>query len=251
MFLRSFFEKRSSDSPIKKGEMEEKVRLAQEGNQEMRNLLILQSTTFMSQVASKVCKRYIDPAKDDEFCVAMAAFDEAMMQYNKEKGSSFLSFADLVIRRRVIDYIRKQSRHLGQLSLEYSREREEDSSLSPLEIEISLHQYELDHEASLRREEIEHYKEQLMEYNIDLMELPDRSPKHTDSRENAVQVARMLANNTQLRSLFLEKRKLPMKELMKHVSVSRKTIERNRMYIIAIVLLLIEDYQYLHRYLNL
>lgn len=250
MFLRSFFEKRSSYPPIEKGNLEEKVELAQEGNQEVRNLLIQQSTTFMSQVASKVCKRYIDPAEDDEFSVAMAAFDEAIMQFSKEKGSSFLSFADLVIRRRVIDYIRKQARHQGQLSLEYPGEKEEESSLSSLEVVISLQQYEIDHEASLRREEILHYKEQLKEYNIDLMQLPERSPKHTDARQNAVQIARMLVNNTHLRSLFLEKRKLPINELMKHVTVSRKTIERHRMYIVAIALLLIEDYQCLQRYVN-
>ncbi|WP_367758627.1 hypothetical protein [Ammoniphilus sp. 3BR4] len=155
-----------------------------------------------------------------------------------------------MIRRRVIDFIRKQVRHRGQLSYEYSVQGGEKLDLSSLEIQISLQQYELDHEASLRREEIQHYKEKLKEYNIDLMDLADRSPKHADARQNAIQMARMIVDNIQLRSLFLEKRKLPIKELMQHVTVSRKTIERNRMYIIAIVLLLIEDYQYLQCYLN-
>ncbi|MEW9673454.1 RNA polymerase sigma-I factor [Ammoniphilus sp. 3BR4] len=249
MSLRSFLEKRSSHSLLKKGELEKKVKLAQEGNQEVRNMLIRQSATFISQVTSKVCKRYIDPAKDDEFSVALAAFDEAIMQYTKEKGKSFLSFADLVIRRRVIDFIRKQVRHCGQLSLEHSVERVDKSDLSPLEIQMSLQQYKLDREASLRREEIQHYKEKLKEYNIDLMALADRSPKHSDARENAIQTARLIVGNTKLRSLFLEKRKLPINELLKQVTVSRKTIDRNRMYIVAIVLLLIEDYQYLQYYL--
>lgn len=249
MSLRSFLEKRSSHPLLKKGELEKKVKLAQEGNQEVRNMLIRESFTFISQVTSKVCKRYIDPVKDDEFSVALAAFDEAIMRYTKEKGSSFLSFADLVIGRRVIDYIRKQVRHCGQLSLEHSAEGVGKSDLSALEIEMSLKQYKLDHEASLRREEIQHYKEKLKEYSIDLMDLADRSPKHADTRQNAIQTARLIANNTKLRSLFLEKRKLPIKELLNQVTVSRKTIERNRMYIVAIVLLLIDDYQYLQYYL--
>jgi len=251
MFLRFFRDKAFLSPSVQRGELEEKVVLAQKGNQEVRNLLIQQSTTFISQVTSKVCKRFIDPVKDDEFSVAMAAFDEAIMQFTPEKGCSFLSFAKLVIRRRVIDYIRQQARHRGQLSLEYSREREEESSSSLLEVGISLEKYEYDHEASLRREEIQHFREQLKEYNINLMDLPDRSPKHSDARQNAVQIARILADNSHLTSLFLEKRKLPMKELMNHVTVSRKTIERNRMYIIAIVLLLIDDYRYLQGYINL
>ncbi|MEW9672984.1 hypothetical protein [Ammoniphilus sp. 3BR4] len=91
MSLRSFLEKRSSYPLLEKEELEKKVKLAQEGNQEVRNLLIQQSTAFIAQVTYKVCKRYIDSTKDDEFSVALAAFDEAVMQYTKEKGSSFLS----------------------------------------------------------------------------------------------------------------------------------------------------------------
>jgi RNA polymerase sigma factor len=53
-----------------------------------------------------VCKRYIDPKKDDEFSIGLAAFNEAMLTYSAERGSSFLSFAKLVVKRKVIDYIR-------------------------------------------------------------------------------------------------------------------------------------------------
>lgn len=251
MFLSRFLGKHSSHSSAIKIDLEQDLRLAQNGDLDVRNQLISQYTPFISQVASKVCKRFIDPSRDDEFSVALEAFDEAITKYTPGKGSSFLSFADLVIRRRIIDYIRKEVRHRGTLSLEYTLEGEEESDLSPVETQASIQQYQLDYEASLRREEIQHYKENLKEYDIDLMELPELSPKHADARQNAIAVASIVAGDENLRFAFMEKKKLPMKELMKKVEVSRKTVERNRNYIVAIILLLMEDYQYLHSYLQL
>ncbi|MEW9669247.1 RNA polymerase sigma-I factor [Ammoniphilus sp. 3BR4] len=251
MFLTRFLGKRSSQPSAAKIELEEDIRLAQNGDLDVRNQLISNYTPFISQVASKVCKRFIDPSRDDEFSVAMEAFDEAISKYTIGKGSSFLSFADLVIRRRIIDYIRKESRHRGQLSFEHTIDGEEESDLSPVETQASIQRYQLDFEARLRREEIEHYKEKLAEFKIDLMELPEISPKHADARQNAIQVARALVRSERLRSLFTEKKKLPMKELMNEVEVSRKTVERNRNYIVAIILLLMEDYQYLQSYLQI
>ncbi len=250
MFLKTFLKKRSSYPPQEKEAIKEKVRLAQEGNQEVRNLLIQESQKFVSQVTSKVCKRYIVPSRDDEFSVGLIAFDEAIMHYTEEKGSSFLSFADLVIRRRVIDYIRKQARHGNQLSLEYWKEGEAEGDLSPIDIKASLQHYELEQEAIMRREEILHYKDKLKEFNIELSELPNISPKHADARRNAFHIARTLVNNAKLRLLFIAKGKLPIKELLSYIMVSRKTVERNRVYIVAIVLLLMEDYQFLQGYIE-
>lgn len=251
MFLTRFLGKRSSQPSLAKMDLEQDVDLAQNGDLDVRNRLIGQYTPFISQVASKVCKRFIDPSRDDEFSVAMEAFDEAINKYTLGKGSSFLSFADLVIRRRIIDFIRKESRHRGQLSFEHTVEGEEDSDLSPIETQASIQQYQLDYESSLRREEIDHYKEKLKDFGIELMDLPEISPKHADARQNAIQVAQALVGSERLRTLFTEKKKLPMKELMNEVAVSRKTVERNRNYIVAIIILLMEDYQYLHSYLQL
>jgi RNA polymerase sigma factor len=49
--------------------------------------------------------------------------------------------------------------------------------------------------------------------------------------------------------LFSNKR-LPIKQLEKMVDVSRKTIERNRKYIIAIALILASDYVYMKDYIK-
>ncbi len=46
---------------------------------------------------------------DEELSIALMAFNEAIDGYDTSKGS-FLSFAKLVINRRLIDYLRKKTK---------------------------------------------------------------------------------------------------------------------------------------------
>lgn len=63
--------------------------------------------------ASTVTHKYITKS-DDEWSVVLSAFAQAIDNYNIGKGS-FYSFAELVIRRRLIDYVRSvaEARELG------------------------------------------------------------------------------------------------------------------------------------------
>lgn len=63
-------------------------------------------------------------------------------------------------------------------------------------------------------------------------------------------MAKVLVENSELKNFLMEKKRLPIKELEKMVDVSRKTIERNRKYIIAIALILSSDYLYMKDYLK-
>ena len=71
-----------------------------------------------------------------------------------------------------------------------------------------------------------------------------------DARKNAITVAKTLAENDELKELFLLKKRLPIKHLENQVEVSRKTIERNRKYIMAITLILIGDFIFLKDYIK-
>jgi DNA-directed RNA polymerase specialized sigma24 family protein len=68
--------------------------------------------SFILKCASNTSKRYITKS-DDEWSVAMEAFCSAIASYSYEKGS-FLSFAELLIRRRLIDYFRLEQRRLAE-----------------------------------------------------------------------------------------------------------------------------------------
>ena len=93
----------------RKKSLEESVELIQKGDTTLQNELIKSYKPFIAKTVSSVCKRYIYES-DDEFSIGMIAFNEAIEKFNTEKGSSLLSFAEVLIKRRVIDYIRKNAK---------------------------------------------------------------------------------------------------------------------------------------------
>ena len=73
------------------------------------NELINYYKPFIAKTVSSVCKRFIYET-DDEFNYWSIAFNEAIEKYNHEKVQSLFSFAEILFKRRVIDFIRTQSK---------------------------------------------------------------------------------------------------------------------------------------------
>ncbi|MBT2705952.1 RNA polymerase sigma factor SigI [Chryseobacterium sp. ISL-80] len=233
----------------KRRPLEETVEKIHQGDAALREELIDSYKPFIAKTVSSVCKRYIHES-DDEFSIGLIAFNEAIQKYSSEKGNSLLSFAEVMIKRRVIDYIRQQSRNQN-LSFNISNDpNEEEQHRSTLEDELSLDEFRKKTEQELRREEIIQFQTILSEFDLSFQDLLEQSPKHADARKNAMLVAKAMVENEELKGLLLEKKRLPIKQLEEMVKVSRKTIERNRKYIIAIALILIGDYVFLKDYIK-
>ncbi|GEN53064.1 RNA polymerase sigma factor SigI [Halobacillus faecis] len=229
--------------------LDEQVASAKQGDDDARNEMLKQYQPFIAKSVSEVCKRYIDPKKDDEFSIGLLAFNEAIQSYSCDKGSSFLSFARLVIKRKVIDYIRNEQKRVQVTSLDEDF-HDEDQMENPVEISAAKEKFQLETEAWHRKEEILEFQAQLQKYKLSFDELIDASPKHRDARESAVQVARLVYEDEFLCSQVIDKGRLPIKDLVDRVDVSKKTLERNRKFIIALVLILNGDYVYLKDYLK-
>ncbi|WP_156288769.1 RNA polymerase sigma factor SigI [Oceanobacillus salinisoli] len=233
---------------IKEKPLEQMVISAQNGDTSVHNYLLKTYQPFIAKCVSEVCKRYINPKHDDEFSIGLSAFNEAIFSYSREKGSSFLPFAKLVIKRKVIDYIRSNQKVIKAVSLD---ENYDDVQMeNPTEIRVAKEKYQENQNTVLLREEIAEFKEKLSEYKLSLTELTEVSPKHKDARESAIQTARVLYEDEELRQYVLEKKKLPIKNLTKKVEVSKKTLERNRKFILAIFIVLSEEFIYLKDYLK-
>lgn len=232
-----------------KKSLEEKINLIQQGDLTLQNELIDSYKPFIAKTVSSVCKRYIHES-DDEFSIGLIAFNEAIQKYHSEKGNSLLSFSEVLIKRRVIDYIRSQPKDKS-LSLDIGHYDDEmDRESTSIDAMLSIENYKKKKDEELRREEILQFTSVIQQFDLSLKDLLEHSPKHADARKNAMLVAKMIAENEQLKNILLNKRRLPIKQLESHVSISRKTIERNRKYIIAISLILIGDYVYLKDYIR-
>ncbi|WP_453990369.1 RNA polymerase sigma factor SigI [Bacillus nitroreducens] len=232
----------------RKSTLEETVTQIQNGDQTLQNKLIEDYKPFIAKNVSAVCKRYINDS-DDEFSIGLIAFNEALEKYSKEKGSSFLSFSELLIKRRVIDYIRKEAR-VRNVNFISNGETDEEGAQSKLEAHLSVDDYQRKMEQEQRKEEILHFHKVLQEFGLSFQELLEISPKHSDARQNAIMVSKVVVDHPELLQTLFEKKQLPIKQLESKVTVSRKTIERNRKYIIAMTIILSGDYVYLKDYLK-
>lgn len=230
--------------------LEAVIERIQGGETRLREELIETYQPFVKSVVSKVCKRYIDTTMD-EFSIGLLAFNQAIDQFKEGKGSKFLTFADLVIRRRVIDFIRKEAKRHQYEQLELSpSEGEEESDESLVHQKAAMDVYQEDLDRDRRVADIQDYASKLAEFDIRFDLLSEQSPKHHDARENAKQVAKTLVENPELTKLFLKTKQLPTKDLLNLVTCSRKTIERNRKYIIAIALIYIGNFTTLMTYIE-
>jgi len=234
----------------RKKTLEETVELIQQGDHVLQNELIHSYKPFIAKTVSSVCKRYIYES-DDEFSIGLIAFNEAIQKYSSQKGSSLLSFSEVLIKRRVIDYIRSQARHQNlNIDINHNQEDSDDQSGSIIDNELAIDDYKRKTDEQHRRDEILQFNEVLQNYELSFNDLVQQSPKHADARKNAMMVAKIIADKEELKNILIEKKRLPIKQLESYVSLSRKTIERNRKYIIAISLILIGDYVYLKDYIK-
>ena len=233
----------------KKQDLTEIVLLIQEGDLELRNELLKQYKPFIKKSVSSVCRRYIRET-DDEFSVGLIAFNDAIDKFSVDKGNALLPFADTMIRRRVIDYIRVQSRKMNELTLETQFVSADEYIPNSVDVQNSLENHRKQLESISIKDEIIQYTELLRTFHITFDQLVKHTPKHIDARNNAIKIAKIVADEPIMMSYLLKKKKLPVKLLESRVSVSRKTIERNRIYIISMALILTGDYVFLKDYLK-
>lgn len=234
-----------------RNQLTELVLAAQNGDSLAREKVLQDYRPFYLRVASSSCRKYLVLGRDDEASIAMIAFNEAIDSYNTEGGASFLSFAEIVIKRRMVDFFRRQSRRADEIPLSsFESEENEDGIIQKIESKEAHAVLQIQEEAEERREEIFRLDQLLSHYGIRFSELVKISPKHQDARDRALQVARIIVNDPELLAHLTSKKSLPLKELEERVVVSRKTLERQRKYIITLTLILIGDFYHLQEYLN-
>lgn len=233
----------------------EKMVLAAKTNEEQFNELVKSHKAWMLQIASEVTHRYITDS-DDEWSIALMAFHEAVRSYDEGKGS-FRSLAAMVIRRRIVDYLRSEGKHLSELSVtpaafEDGLDEDEAGGVN-LQVQQRMAEEADDapgeDTASRAREEITEIQGVLQLYGISFFDLADASPKAEKTKKSCAQAIRTLIATVALMIQMRLKRLLPIKELSAASGVIRKILERHRKYIIASAEILDGDFPILAGYL--
>ncbi|HVJ48002.1 RNA polymerase sigma-I factor [Desulfitobacterium sp.] len=209
----------------------------------VREEFLKESQPFIRHVANQVCHRILDWGRDEELSEALIAFNEAIKHYEEEQGVPFLAYARLLIKRRLIDYYRRQK----------SREAlplDQEDVGQAVEIHLGLHEFREREQNQERAQEIQEFAKVLGLYNLNFNDLVAASPKHRDTRQSLLQVARILADDLELWGQVEKKKKIPMQALSLKSQVHPKVLERGRKFILAVAVLIANqhDFIYLREY---
>lgn len=210
------------------------VTLARQGDSSAREELITFHRSFIHQVASRWSGKPLDWKNDDELSIALLAFNEALDRYEARRGAGFLTYASTVMRNRLIDYFRKESR----ITYVPDLPEQEDFDVGPAELREAWTRYEEEQEEIHTAEEIDHFIAELVKYGVTLADLVASSPKHRDTKATLLKSVRILLDRPDLMATMKRTRQLPLKELQLASGVSRKVLENGRRYIVAVAVVM-------------
>jgi len=212
---------------------------------ENRNNFIELNKGFIYSTTSKVCKRHLSWENDEELSVSLTAFNIACNKYDKTKGN-FYGFSKIIIKNALIDFFRKNKTYPNLIF-----DNNYDNT-NYIDEKNSINNFELQIENEFRVDEIKLFSKELLKYKIDFNSLINSSPSHKDTRNNLLNVAFLSAREDSIINHLRTKKRLPTKEIIILTSSNRKLIEKWRIYIISLILILTNpDYIYLKSYLNI
>lgn len=184
---------------------------------------------FIMNCATHFAKKYVSK-QDDLWSVALDAFYHAIQKYELDRGG-FFPFAELVIERRLIDYVRSQAKYRHEIQTD---------TFEPYKL--------FKNEQDDLKYEIEAIEQVLSAYGFTFMELSKCSPKSKKTKCVCANAVTYLLNDIALIGSMSRTGQLPIKNIEKDLKIPRKILERHRKYIIAAVEILHGDYPYLSEY---
>ena len=224
----------------------EQVYAAKEDVQEA-DRLIGTYMPFIRAETAKFLKRPPVEGHDDELSIAMIAFHEAIGGYTRTRGA-FLKYAAMLIRSRLIDYSRREQRHSRVISLETPAGEEGVPLGETLADDRDLYEETASRDAT--RAEIEELTRQMHEFGVSLSDVADNCPKQQRTLEACRKALQYARENPELLDDLLKTKKLPIGQLTAGSGVERKTLERHRKYMVALLLIYTNGYEIIRGHLT-
>lgn len=216
-------------------------------NSQKADDLIRAYIPFIRAEATKFMTRLCTD-QDDEYSISMMAFYESIMGYERGRGT-FLSYAALLIRSRLIDYSRREARHQGHLSLYEEKGGDDDRTLMDT-IASGEDSFEISATREATRQEIEELGAVMSKFGVSFADVADNSPKQERTLQACAAAVRYARENPALLDELLKTGKLPMAQLVSGAQVERKTLERHRKYILAMLLIHTNGYEIIRGHLR-
>lgn len=201
---------------------------------------------FIKKQASSFISR-ICTDQDDELSIALMAFHEAIISYAHHRGS-FLKYASLMIKSRLTDYMRREARHRGLVYMMDDCGEDDVPLLEKLKDEKDL--IEEAESLAATKKEIEELGEVLASFGVSFSDIADNSPRQKRTLDACARAVRYAVDAPDLLTELLQTKKVPMLRLSDGANVERKTLERHRKYILAMLIIQTNGYEIIRGHLR-
>lgn len=216
----------------------EKIKHHDQEAKELRSLLIDEHFGFIVHTITSVTGRYVEVENSEELSIGLLAFDEAIGRYDASKGASFLTYARLVITSRVRDFHKKISQREVVLSFDDYQEE-------------NLVHIDMVHQSAREEiaQEIEKWESILIKFGFDIEELVDETPKHEDTRNNAIKLSENISEDKDLVDKMYMKFRLPISMIVLKFTTTKKVVKHSKKFIIATVVILTKNLKLIRRWI--
>lgn len=178
----------------------------------------------------------------------MLAFYEAVLAYEKSRGA-FLPYAARAIKNRLIDHYRAEKRHGNVISLHTPLGGEEDGG-ELLDTIPDTVDHGSDYAVrTASRREIQEFSEKLAQFGLTFSDVADNCPRQERTFAACRRVLDFARTQPELLKRVEDTGKLPMGELSAGSGTDKKTMERHRKYLVAILLAFTNGYEIIRGHL--
>lgn len=214
---------------------------------EAADALIRQYMGFIRSETVKFLHTAPENGHEDELSIAMLAFYEAVLAYEKSRGA-FLPYAARAIKNRLIDHYRVEKRHGNVISLHAPAGDEEDRALLDTlpDGRDAIGEFE---SRTASQKEIQEFGAQLAQFGISFSDVADNCPRQERTFAACRRVLDFARTQPELLKRVEDTGKLPMGELSAGSGTDRKTMERHRKYLVAILLAFTNGYEIIRGHL--
>lgn len=245
MRMRLAYPVKEGEKAVPKMDIASRVLMAQ-GDLVEANALIEDYLPLIASVTSGAVGRAVNVGEDDETAIAMVGFHDAIRTYSKIKGP-FVKYASVVMRNRIIDYQRRENRHsklrsldeeMGDVPTLLERIPDENDMITQRENRLAT------------RAEIREIAGELQEFGISLTDIAQECPQQERTLLACHRVIAFGKEHPELIRELKEKKRLPVAALCMGSGVERKTVERHRKYIIALLIIYSNGFELIRGHLR-
>ena len=144
------------------------------------------------------------------------------------------------IKNRLIDNYRKERRNKGQISLDVSDDDKPDLKDT---IRDEHDKYQENELREATQQEINELSAQMQDFGVSMTEVAENSPRQRRTLEICQKAVQYARNNPEILEDFLRTKRVPLAKIADGANVERKSLERHRRYLVAVLLICTNGYE--------